>query len=84
MKVCILNEADAQTFLYAGIEYKCSSRRHHHCSKAKVDALVRSGEMMWLGKHRKVATFREPRLWKKTYSKNVYGEVISCGMQLVR
>lgn len=84
MKVCILNERDAQMLVHAGIAYKCSSRRHRHYSKTVVDGMVRAGEMVWLGKHCKVATLRNPRSWKKTYSKNLYGETLSCGMQLVR
>ena len=63
--VCILNEADAQCFTYAGIAHKCSSRRHHHISRNEVQELVRTGEMMWLGKHKKMATFRNARSWAK-------------------
>lgn len=83
-KVCILSESDARMLTYAGIEHKCSSRRHHHYSKSKVDALVKAGELVWLGKHRKFATFRNARSWMKVYNRNSYGETISCGMQLVR
>ncbi len=82
-KVCILNESDTRLLLHAGIEHKCSSRRHHHFAKSKVEALVKTGEMIWLGKHRKLATYRNPRSWVKVYSKNQAGEVLSCGMQLV-
>jgi hypothetical protein len=81
-KVCILSESDAQLFLYAGIGHKCNSRRHHHYAKSKVEALVKSGDLVWLGKHRKLATYRRPRSWAKVYRKNQFGEVISCGMQL--
>jgi hypothetical protein len=83
-KVCILNEDDARLLTYGGIEHKCSSRRHHHYSKSKADALVKAGELVWLGKHKKVATYRNARSWMKTYTRNQYGEVISCGMQMVR
>jgi hypothetical protein len=83
-KVCILNEDDAKSLTYGGIAHKCSSRRHHHYSKSKADALVKAGELVWLGKHKKVATFRNARSWMKTYRRNRYGEVITCGMQLVR
>jgi predicted GIY-YIG superfamily endonuclease len=83
-KVCILNEDDARSLTYGGIAHKCSSRRHHHYSKSKADALVKAGELVWLGKHKKVATFRNARSWMKTYRRNRYGEVITCGMQLVR
>jgi len=84
LKVCILNEDDAQSLIYGGIAHKCSSRRHHHYSKIKADELVKEGELVWLGKHKKVATFRNARSWVKTYQRNQYGEVITCGMQLVR
>jgi hypothetical protein len=83
-KVCILNESDARLLTYAGIEHKCSSRRHHHYSKSKVDALVKAGELVWLGKHRKFATFKNARSWMKVYVRNQHGETVSCGMQLVR
>jgi len=83
-KVCILNEDDARSLTYGGIAHKCSSRRHHHYSKSKADALVKAGELVWLGKHKKVATFKNARSWIKTYRRNRYGEVITCGMQLVR
>jgi hypothetical protein len=83
-KVCILNESDARSLIYAGIEHKCNSRRHHHYTKSKVEALVKTGELIWLGKHRKLATYRNARSWMKVYSKNSFGEVVSCGMQLVR
>lgn len=82
--VCILNEEDARSLTCSGIAHKCSSRRHHHYTKSKADALVKAGELMWLGKHKKVATFRNARSWIKTYTRNQYGEVITCGMQLVR
>ena len=83
-KVCILSESNARLLTHAGIEHKCSSRRHHHCSKSKADALVKAGELIWLGKHRKFATFKSARGWAKVYNRNQYGETISCGMQLVR
>ena len=67
-KVCILNEDDARSLTYGGIAHKCSSRRHHHYSKSKADALVKAGELVWLGKHKKVATFRNARSWIKTYT----------------
>ena len=83
-RVCILNEDDARSLIYGGIAHKCSSRRHHHYLKSKADALVKDGELVWLGKHKKVATFCNARSWIKTYQRNQYGEVITCGMQLVR
>jgi hypothetical protein len=49
-----------------------------------VDVLVKDGELVWLGKHKRLATFRNARSWIKTYTRNQYGEVITCGMQLVR
>ena len=82
-KVCILSEVDAKCLTYGGIAHKCSSRRHHHYTKSKADALVQAGELVWLGKHKKVATFKNARSWIKVYCRNQYGEVITCGMQLV-
>jgi predicted GIY-YIG superfamily endonuclease len=84
VKVCILNEDDALSFTYGGIAHKCQTRRHHHYGRSKADALVKAGELVWLGKHKRVAAFRNARSWMKTYTRNQYGEVISCGMQLVR
>jgi hypothetical protein len=82
-KVCILNDNDARLLVHAGIEHRCNSRRHHHVAKSTVEALVRDGEMVWLGKHHKVATYRNARAWAKVYNRNQAGEVLSCGMQLV-
>ena len=82
-KVCILNEEDARSFTCADIAHRCASRRHHHYTRSKVVELVRAGELVWLGKHKKAATFRNARSWVKTYIRNEFGEVISCGMQLV-
>jgi hypothetical protein len=82
-KICILDENDAKNFTGGGIAHKCSSRRHHHCSKSEADALVKAGELVWLGKHKKIATFKNARSWMKVYRRNEYGEVIFCGMQLV-
>jgi hypothetical protein len=83
-KVCILNEGDARSLSFGGIAHKCSSRRHHHYSRKKTEELVKSGELVWLGKHKRLATFRNARSWEKTYTRNQFGEVIHCGMQLVR
>jgi hypothetical protein len=83
-QVCILNEDDAKSFTSWDIAHKCSSKRHHHYSKSQVDGLVKAGELVWLGKHKKAATFKNARSWVKTYNRNRYGEVITCGMQLVR
>ena len=83
-KVCILSESDARSLTYAGIEHKCSSRRHHHYGKSKVDTLVKAGELIWLGKHHKCATFKDAKTWAKVYNRNQYGETVWCGMQLVR
>ena len=82
--VCILNEEDARSFSGTGLAAKCSSRRHHHYTKTKVDALVKTGELVWLGKHKKAATFRNARSWIKVYVYNEFGEVIYCTMQLVQ
>lgn len=83
-KVCILNEDDARSLTYSGIAHKCSSRRHHHYMRSKADELVKAGELVWLGKHKRVATFRTVQSWVKVYVRNEFGEVISCGMQLVQ
>jgi hypothetical protein len=64
--VCILNEDDAKSLICGGIAHKCSSRRHHHYSKSQADALVKAGELVWLGKHKKIATFKNARSWMKT------------------
>jgi hypothetical protein len=81
-KVCILNAADARAF-EADIAHRCCSRRHHHYRKVDVAALVKTGELVWVGKHKMAAKLRDARTWVKVYVRNEYGEVISCGMQLV-
>jgi tRNA G37 N-methylase TrmD len=81
--VCVLNEEDARSFSSNSIAQKCSSRRHHHYTKGKVNTLIKTGELVWVGKHKNVATFRNARSWIKVYTYNEFGEVIYCGMQLV-
>ena len=83
-KVCILNEEDARAFTCGDIAHRCSSRRHHHFRRERVNGLVKSGDLVWIGKHKKAATYREPRAWVKVYIRNRYGEVLWSGMQLVR
>lgn len=83
-KVCILNEDDARSLIHGGISHKCSSGRHHHYSLLKAKALQQSGELMWIGTHNKIATFRIARSWMKVYRRNAVGEVMSCNMQLIR
>ena len=81
--VCILSEAAARRFTGAGIAHRCSSRLHHHYKRREAVAMVKAGELVWLGKHKNVATYRNARSWIKTYTRNEFGEVITCGMQLV-
>ncbi len=83
-KICILNESDARTWSFAGIAHRCASRRHHHYTKGKVEEMVESGELVWVGKHKRVATFLLARSWIKMYVRNAAGEVSYCTMQLVR
>ena len=45
---------------------------------------MKTGELLWLGKHKKAATFRNARSWIKVYVYNEFGEVIYCTMQLVQ
>lgn len=81
-KICILNEQDARSLEFGGIAHKCSSRRHHHFSRSKVDAMVKSGELVWVGKHKRVATFRNARKWAVAPSRD--GNVVVRVYQLVR
>jgi hypothetical protein len=83
-QICILSEEALRTLIHSGIAHRCSSRRHQHFSRAAVDGLVKSGDLIWVGKHKKVAAYLNARSWIKTYTRNEFGEVIFCGMQLVR
>jgi hypothetical protein len=56
--------------LGVGIEHSCSSRRHRHLSRAKVDQMVRDGELRYLGKHKRMATYLKPKILKRVYSKH--------------
>lgn len=82
--VCVLNEEEARLLITGGIAYKCRSRRHQHAAKTIVDALVAAGELVYVGKHKNLATFRDARSWRKKYLRNKRGEVVVCTMQLVR
>ena len=44
---------------------------------------MQTGELVWVGKHKRVATFLLARSWIKTYVRNAAGEVSYCTMQLV-
>lgn len=67
-KVCILDEQAASN-VRAGIAYRCQRRGHPHYSRKQVESLVRSGEMTWIGKHRKLAAFVRSQTWSKVFSK---------------
>lgn len=55
-----------------------------HYAKHKVERLVKANEMAWVGKHKQVAMYTNHLNWAKIYNRNWIGEVITCGMQLVR
>ena len=82
--ICVVNEEEARLLGGAGMNHKCNSRRHRHYSRVKGDGLVKSGELVGVGKHKKVATFLNARSWVKVYTRNGAEEVVVCGMQLVR
>lgn len=67
-KVCILDE-HAASEVRAGIAYRCNRRGHPHYSRAQVESLVRTGEIVWIGKHRKLASFVRSRTWRKVFSR---------------
>lgn len=84
--VCIVAESEHQRFIAVNIGHKCRSLRHMHYARHKVDRLVKTGEMTWVGKHKQVAMYKHHLTWAKIYNRmhNVMGEVISTGMQLVK
>jgi hypothetical protein len=82
--VCIVSEKEHGRYLGVGLEHRCRSLRHMHYTASKVARLVKSGDMAWVGKHRRVAMYLHQLSWAKIYNRNVVGEVINCGMQLVR
>lgn len=67
-KVCILDEQAAGS-VRTGIAYTCRRRGHPHYSRAQVERLVRSGEMVWIGKHCKLAAFVRSQTWRKVFSR---------------
>jgi hypothetical protein len=84
IKICVLSESEGRFLAYRGMAYKCSRGRHQHIPRNVADMLVQAGELTWLGKHKRVATYKNARTWMKVYTRNRCGEVDTCGMQLVR
>jgi hypothetical protein len=81
--VCILSDLHSRHCTPAGIEHKCRDRRHPHFTLEKVRRMVRSGELVWVGQHRKIAKYTSHRTLAKVYTRNAAGEVLICGIQLV-
>lgn len=77
--ICVMTEAQVRRFDSITINHRCTSTDHWHWKKAKVEALVESGDMQWVGMHRKVAKVIRERSWQKTMCKG-FGPT----MQLVR
>jgi hypothetical protein len=78
LRVCVLTEAQL-TDLRLGIVYPCS-KHATHILRTKALRMVRSGELRMIGKHCAVRIVVGD--WKKVYTRNKYGEVLHCGMQL--
>lgn len=83
-RICVVNENQSANFHSADINYRCSRGDHRHWGRSAVERRVHDGAMAWVGKHKRVAVWLTNRSWKKVYNRNRAGEVISCGMQLVK
>lgn len=82
--VCIVSEKDHARYISVGMDHKCRSLRHLHYTSGKVSRLVKSGEMQWVGRHKRVAMYKHHLSWAKIYNRNWVGEVLIAGMQLVK
>lgn len=82
--VCIVAEKDHERYMNVGLGHKCRSLRHLHYAEHKVKRLVKSGEMAWVGKYHRVAMYKHHLTWAKIYNRNWVGEVLVCGMQLIK
>ena len=84
--ICIVPANEKDRYETVGLAHRCRSLKHLHYSAGKVDRLVKSGEMAWIGRHHKVAMYKRHLSWAKVYNRmhNVMGEVITVGMQLVK
>lgn len=66
-RICVLNTAEAHCDSHTPIlGLQCRSHQHPHYTRERVDRLIAAGEMRWVGLHKRVATWTEPRCWRKT------------------
>ena len=83
-RICIVPEVEAAGWANIGIGYHCFSNRHTHYTSNRVKALIEQGQLKWVGKHKKVATWTAHWTWAKVYTRNEAGEVFIANMQLVK
>lgn len=72
--VCVLDARTAKKLLEQEalhIGFRCRSRLHRHIPAKEAKAMVRAGELVWVGEHHKVATYAEEKVWAKTRSGDV-------------
>jgi hypothetical protein len=83
MKVCALLPKEAKQFEHQGVQYRCNSGQHGHYSRSRADELVKAGQAVWIGKHKRRIKFIEALCWAKVYQRNAAGETTVATMQLV-
>jgi hypothetical protein len=81
-RVCLLSARDARWLEDHGVSQPCfgSSCTHAHHTRARIEVLVKSGELRWIGESKNVAAWPEARVWKGVPSGGPMGPKV---MQLV-
>lgn len=66
--VCIVSENESQRLADVGIDHRCKGSQHAHYQASKVDTMVAFGQLRWVGKHHKIATWVDHMAWAKVES----------------
>lgn len=64
--MCVLNATSAEQLESFGINQPCHGDgcNHAHHTRARIQALIKTGELRWIGKGENVATWKDARSWK--------------------
>lgn len=82
MRICVLLHDEASQFEHYGVEFRCSSGRHHHYSRQRADELVKAGQAVWVGKHKRRVRMLKAKTWSKVYPRNRANEATTCTLQM--
>ena len=66
LRVCLLSALDARHLADYGVSQPCHGPqcRHRHHTRERIEALVKSGDLAWVGEGQNVAAWPDPREWR--------------------